>query len=119
MYKQLEESVQFLRSAGMDAPEIGIVLGTGLNKLLDSVDVKVSVSYADIPHFPISTVEFHKGNLIYGYIHGKAVIIMQGRFHFYEGYTMQQIVYPVRVMKMLGIKLFVFVQCCRRNKYFV
>ena len=71
MYKQLEESVQFLRSAGMDAPEIGIVLGTGLNKILDSVDVKVSVSYADIPHFPISTVEFHKGNLIYGYIHGK------------------------------------------------
>ena len=103
MYKQLQESVQFLKSAGMEAPQIGIVLGTGLNKILDSVDVKVSVSYADIPHFPISTVEFHKGNLIYGYIDKKPVIIMQGRFHFYEGYSMQQIVFPIRVMKLLGV----------------
>ncbi len=85
-------------------PEIGVVLGTGLNKLLRYTDNIQSFFYSQIPHFPVSTVEFHKGNLVCGTIGAKKVLCMQGRFHFYEGYTMQQIVFPIRVMKMLGIK---------------
>jgi|SRR6185312_4639306 len=85
-------------------PEIGIVLGTGLNYLLNYVDIKQTIPYIEIPGFCASTVEFHKGNLIYGTISDKNVLIMHGRFHSYEGYSMQQIVFPVRVMKLLGVK---------------
>jgi len=85
-------------------PEIGIVLGTGLNRLINYVDIIENIPYTDIPNFPVSTVEFHKGNLIYGTLEGKKVLIMQGRFHVYEGYSMQQIVFPIRVMKQLGVK---------------
>ncbi|MDQ6608874.1 MAG: purine-nucleoside phosphorylase [Bacteroidota bacterium] len=97
----------YLIEQGFNKPDIGIVLGTGLNQLLNYVDVKQTISYEDIPGFPVSTVEFHKGNLIYGTIADKNVLIMQGRFHAYEGYSMQQIVFPIRVMKLLGVqKLF-------------
>ena len=97
----------YLVSKGIDAPGIGIVLGTGLHQVLNYVCVLQTLPYTDIPGFPVSTVEFHKGNLIYGTIENKSVLIMQGRFHAYEGYTMQQIVFPIRVMKLLGIeKLF-------------
>jgi purine-nucleoside phosphorylase len=85
-------------------PETGIVLGTGLHQLLNYTNVKETIPYADIPGFPVSTVEFHKGNLIYGTIANKNVLVMQGRFHAYEGYTPQQIVFPLRVMKLLGIQ---------------
>lgn len=101
---QLEESKSFLRSKGIDHADIGIVLGTGLHRLVDYIDVKQVISYADIPNFPVSTVEFHKGNLIYGKSENNTVLIMQGRFHAYEGYTMQQIVFPIRVMRLLGIQ---------------
>lgn len=84
--------------------EIGIVLGTGLHQLVNLVDVKRIIPYEEIPGFPVSTVEFHRGNLIYGTLAGKHVLVMQGRFHAYEGYTLQQIVFPVRVMKLLGIQ---------------
>ena len=89
---------------GVTQPETGIVLGTGLHQLLSYVEATQTIRYADIPGFPISTVEFHKGNLIYGTIADKSVLVMQGRFHAYEGYSMQQIVLPIRVMKLLGIK---------------
>jgi len=105
--EQLIKAKEFLNSKGIANAVTGIVLGTGLHQLLNYVDVKQTISYADIPGFPIVTVEFHKGNLIYGTIGGKNVLIMQGRFHAYEGYTMQQIVFPIRVMRLLGIqKLF-------------
>lgn len=94
----------YLIKQGITNPEIGIVLGTGLHQLINHTEVKLTIPYSDIPGFPISTVEFHKGILIYGSIAGKNVLIMQGRFHAYEGYTMQQIVFPIRVMKLLGIK---------------
>ena len=97
----------YLIEQGVTQPEVGIVLGTGLHQLLNHIDVKQTISYSDIPGFPVSTVEFHKGNLIYGTIDGRNVLVMQGRLHAYEGYTMQQIVFPIRVMKLLGIqKLF-------------
>ncbi|WP_121354777.1 purine-nucleoside phosphorylase [Flavisolibacter nicotianae] len=102
--EQFIKAKDFLNSKGIANAEIGIVLGTGLHQLLNHVDVKQTIPYAEIPNFPVSTVEFHKGHLIFGTIVGKNVLIMQGRFHAYEGYTMQQIVFPIRVMKLLGIE---------------
>jgi purine-nucleoside phosphorylase len=95
---------EYLVQKGITKPEIGIVLGTGLNHLLNYVDIKQTIPYTEIPGFCASTVEFHKGNLVYGSIENKNVLIMQGRFHSYEGYSMQQIVFPIRVMKLLGVK---------------
>ena len=83
---------------------MGIILGTGLSKILDHIDIQHEVSYNHIPNFPTATVEFHKGKLIYGTLEGKNVIVMQGRFHLYEGYTLTDVTYPVRVMHELGIK---------------
>lgn len=89
-------------------PEFGIILGTGLGAMTDDIIMHHSVAYADIPHFPVSTVESHSGRLIFGELAGRKVVAMQGRFHYYEGYSMEQVVFPVRVMKLLGIrKLFV------------
>lgn len=102
--EQFIKAKDFLNSKGIANAEIGIVLGTGLHQLLNHVDVKQTIPYAEIPNFPVSIVEFHKGHLIFGTIAGKNVLIMQGRFHAYEGYTMQQIVFPIRVMKLLGIE---------------
>ncbi|MGB5942832.1 MAG: purine-nucleoside phosphorylase [Leeuwenhoekiella sp.] len=104
MKQFIEESAQFLKKRGFETPEIGIILGTGLGQLLDKVDIESTVSYNHIPYFPTATVEFHRGKLIYGTLAGKKVIVMQGRFHVYEGYTMQDVTYPVRVMHELGIK---------------
>ena len=102
--EQLIKTKEFLLSQGFSDPEIGVVLGTGLNELLNSVEIITSIPYAEIPNFPVSTVEFHKGNLVYGKMANKKVLVMQGRFHAYEGYSMQQIVFPIRVMKLLGVK---------------
>ena len=85
------------------SPEVGIILGTGLGGLVDSIDIAASLDYSDIQGFPVSTVEGHKGRLIFGTLGGRRVVAMQGRFHYYEGYTPQQVVFPVRVMKLLGI----------------
>ena len=102
--EQIHKAVTFLKEKGISNPSIGIVLGTGLNSLITDINIEQSIPYSDIPGFPVSTVEFHKGNLIYGTVTGKNVLIMQGRFHAFEGYTMQQIVFPIRVMKLLGIQ---------------
>lgn len=100
----LKETVAFLKSRGVEAPEVGIVLGTGLGNLVEKIEVELELSYNVIPHFPIATVEFHFGKLIYGKIGGKQVLALQGRYHYYEGYSMEQVVFPVRVMKLLGVK---------------
>ena len=84
-------------------PEIGVVLGTGLSKFIDQVVISKEISYQDIPHFSASTVEYHAGKLIYGELAGKKVIVMQGRFHLYEGYSLEEVTFPVRVLKALGI----------------
>ncbi len=103
MPKYIQESVDYLKKKGFDSPEIGIVLGTGLGQLIDKVDIIASASYNLIPNFPTATVEFHKGKLIYGILEGKKVIVMQGRFHLYEGYTSYDVTFPIRVMHQLGI----------------
>lgn len=103
MIKQLQETTEYLQDKGFIKPEIGIILGTGLGKLIEHVNIIKEVSYNHIPNFPTATVEFHKGKLIYGTLSGKTVIVMQGRFHVYEGYTLQDVTYPVRVMQQLGI----------------
>lgn len=106
--KQLEESVTYLKNKGFDNPEFGIVLGTGLGKLVDAIENGIEAHYNHIPFFPLATVEFHTGKLIYGTIEGKKVVVMQGRFHLYEGYDFLDVTYPIRVMHMLGIqKLFI------------
>jgi purine-nucleoside phosphorylase len=104
MLKKIVESVEYIHEHAPFAPEVGIVLGTGLGGLVKEIDVKFSIDYSKIPHFPLSTVESHSGKLIFGELGGKRVIAMQGRFHFYEGYTLQEVTFPIRVMKMLGIK---------------
>lgn len=104
MTGRINESVDYLKSKGFGEPEVGIILGTGLGKLLDDVEIEVTASYNHIPYFPTATVEFHKGKLIFGTLAGKKVVIMQGRFHLYEGYSLFDVTFPVRVMKRLGMK---------------
>lgn len=104
MLNEIKKAQQYICNITDFKPEFGIVLGTGLGDLVKSIDVVCSISYADIPNFPISTVETHAGKLIFGYLAGKKVVAMQGRFHYYEGYDMHQIVFPIRVMYFLGIQ---------------
>jgi purine-nucleoside phosphorylase len=104
MLKILNEASDFIKSKIQDTPETGIILGTGLGGLVKEIETLVEIPYSEIPHFPVSTVQGHSGKLIFGKLGGKKVLAMQGRFHYYEGYTMQQVVFPVRVMKLLGIK---------------
>ncbi len=104
MLSYIEETTDYLKAKGFDSPEIGIILGTGLGQLLGHINILHEVSYNHIPNFPTATVEFHKGKLIYGMLEGKKVVVMQGRFHIYEGYTLQDVTYPVRIMEKLGVK---------------
>ncbi|MCO4821767.1 MAG: purine-nucleoside phosphorylase [Flavobacteriaceae bacterium] len=103
MIKYIEETTAYLREKGFDKPEIGIILGTGLGQLIAEITIIKEVSYNHIPNFPTATVEFHKGKLIYGELEGKKIMVMQGRFHLYEGYSLQDVTYPVRIMEKLGI----------------
>ena len=105
MLQIIKEVVAYLEKRGILKPEIGIILGTGLGaQFVKEIKNPIVINYNSIPHFPISTVEFHKGQLIYGDLKGKKVLAMQGRYHYYEGYSMQQITLPVRVMKFLGVR---------------
>ena len=99
----INETVEYLTDRGFKNAEVGIILGTGLGQLVDDIEIIKEISYNHIPNFPTATVEFHKGKLIYGLLEGKKVIVMQGRFHVYEGYTMQDVTFPVRIMEKLGI----------------
>lgn len=102
--QQLQETIDFLKSAGITHPEIGIVLGTGLGKLVNEISIEKEIAYSEIPNFPVATVEFHSGKLIYGELSGKKVLVMAGRFHLYEGYNAWEVTYGIRTMHGLGIK---------------
>jgi purine-nucleoside phosphorylase len=102
--KQLEDTVTYLQNKGFETPEVGIVLGTGLGKLAAEIQNPIVAYYNHIPFFPLATVEFHSGKLIYGKLEHKNIVAMQGRFHLYEGYDFMDITYPIRVMHQLGIK---------------
>lgn len=108
MLKKIIETVEYIKNNVPLQPEIGIILGTGLGGLVNEIDIKYVLPYEQIPNFPVSTVEGHSGKLIFGILGGKNVVAMQGRFHYYEGYSMQEVTFPVRVLKFIGIeKLFV------------
>ncbi len=109
---KIDESLKVIREKTDDSYPIGIILGTGLGGLVSEIEVTHEIDYSDIPHFPLSTVESHSGKLIFGKVNGKNVVAMQGRFHFYEGYSMQQITYPVRVMKFLGVETLIVSNAC-------
>jgi purine-nucleoside phosphorylase len=102
--EKINETVLFLKQSGFQQAAVGIVMGTGLGAMATKIETLISIPYSKVPNFPVATVEFHKGNLIYGFIGKVPVIAMQGRFHYYEGYSMQEISFPVRVMKELGIR---------------
>ncbi len=104
MLEKLRETVSYIKKQVDFEPEIGIVLGTGLGGLVDVIESVGTIKYEDIPHFPVSTVKGHAGQLMFGYINGKKVVAMQGRFHFYEGYKMQDLAIPIRTMYLLGVK---------------
>ncbi len=104
MMNAIKASAEYIKQRVAFEPEVGIILGTGLGGLVEHIEVEAAIPYAEIPNFPTSTVEGHSGRLIFGTLGGKKVVAMQGRFHYYEGYTAQQVVFPVRVMKLLGIK---------------
>ncbi|MEE2954195.1 MAG: purine-nucleoside phosphorylase [Bacteroidota bacterium] len=104
MLKQITKISDFLLKKTNTQPEIGIILGTGLGGLISEIKINHTIDYQDIPNFPISTVEGHSGRMIFGVLSGKNVMVMQGRFHFYEGYNMQEVTLPVRIMYMMGIE---------------
>ena len=104
MLKKIQATAEFIKERIPNEPEVGIILGTGLGGLATKIDVEKELEYSEIPNFPISTVEGHSGKLIFGKLGGKNVVAMKGRFHFYEGYDMNQVTFPVRVMKLIGIK---------------
>jgi len=107
MLTAIKEAVSFIREKIKDTPEKAIILGTGLGKIVEHLEVDCVIAYETIPHFPVSTVEGHAGKLISGTLGSTRVLVMQGRFHFYEGYTMEEVIFPIRVMKFLGIKTLV------------
>jgi purine-nucleoside phosphorylase len=102
--QHIQDAVGYIRTQTPMTPAAGIILGTGLGALVDEVDIEVTIDYSDIPHFPVSTVESHDGKLIFGTLSGKQVVVMQGRFHYYEGYSLAQVTFPVRVMHALGVR---------------
>jgi purine-nucleoside phosphorylase len=112
LISKINETLNVIKEKTKDEYPVGIILGTGLGGLVKDINIELEIDYSDLPHFPLSTVESHKGKLIFGNIFNKKVVAMQGRFHFYEGYTMQQITYPVRVMKFLGVKTLLVSNAC-------
>ncbi len=119
MREKIDETVKVIREKTNFEPKIGIILGTGLGKLVQSIKEEVSISYKDLPNFPVSTVESHEGRLIFGTLSGKSVVAMQGRFHWYEGYSMQEVTFPVRVLKALGCDILIVSNACGGvNSYF-
>ncbi len=104
---EIKDAVDFIRTKTRATPAIGIILGTGLGALADEIEKDLSISYDEIPHFPVSTVESHAGRFLFGKLGGKDVIAMQGRFHYYEGYDLRQVTFPVRVMKEIGVKILI------------
>jgi purine-nucleoside phosphorylase len=112
IFEMAEEARAAIAAQWGRKPDLGIILGTGLGKLVDSIEIETTLSYDQIPHFPVSTVETHAGKLILGRLSGKSIVAMQGRFHYYEGYGMQQVAFPVRVMKLMGVHTLVVSNAC-------
>jgi len=112
MFDMIAESTGFIKNKAALVPKIGIILGTGLGSLADGIDIMTKIEYDAIPHFPVSTVESHHGRLLFGFLREKPVVAMQGRFHYYEGYSMTRITFPVRVMKALGIETLIVSNAC-------
>jgi len=112
MLEKIQQSTDYIRNNGGFDCSIGIILGTGLGSLVKYIDIKASIEYTELPNFPEATVEFHQGRLIFGYLEGKKVVVMDGRFHYYEGYSLQQITFPIRVMKMLGVTTLLVSNAC-------
>ncbi|HET7578437.1 MAG TPA: purine-nucleoside phosphorylase [Bacillales bacterium] len=110
--RKMEEAVQTIEEKIDVKPEVGLILGSGLGDLADEIEFPVKIKYSDIPHFPVSTVAGHAGQLVIGQLHGVNVLAMQGRFHFYEGYSMKEVTFPVRVMKGLGVETLVVTNAC-------
>ena len=104
---QIEIAFEYIKNLYEETPEVGIILGTGLGQLIRYIDIEAEIPYDEIPYFPLSTVESHQGRLICGELSGKKVVAMQGRFHYYEGYSMKEVTFPVRVMKKLGVRVLV------------
>jgi purine-nucleoside phosphorylase len=103
MYEKIQETKKFIHKTAGYAPEIGIVLGTGLGNFTNQIEILKTIPYAEIPNFPVSTVQGHQGEMIFGKVKDKTIVALKGRFHYYEGYSMQQVTFPIRVMKSLGI----------------
>ncbi|MCA9730675.1 MAG: purine-nucleoside phosphorylase [Deferribacteres bacterium] len=112
LLKKLNETKVFLDSKTRLKPTVGIILGTGLGGLVSEIDIETAIPYSEIPHFPLSTVETHEGRLLFGHLSGKNVVAMQGRFHLYEGYSMQKITFPVRLMKQMGCTTLIVSNAC-------
>ncbi len=110
--QRIREAADYIRRHLTDTPRIGIVLGTGLGKLGEAIDLETALDYEDIPHFPVSTVESHHGRLLIGRLEGKYVVAMQGRFHYYEGYSLREVTFPIRVMKLLGVETLILSNAC-------
>jgi len=108
----VHEAVAYIRSRSTSAPRVGLILGSGLGSLADEISGAVKIAYSDIPHFPVTTVQGHSGCLVVGELEGQQVVAMQGRFHYYEGYSMQQLTFPVRVMRELGVEALVLTNAC-------
>ena len=112
LWDRMEEAAAAIRGAAVDAPKLGIIMGTGLGSLGDGISVKGEIGYDRIPHFPVSTVESHDGKLLFGTLEGQSVIAMAGRFHCYEGYSLEQVTFPVRVMARLGVSSLIVSNAC-------
>lgn len=112
MLNKIKEAAEYIRGQHHSLPKYGIILGTGLGALAAEIQVEYTIPYENIPHFPVSTVESHKGRLLLGTLERKSVVVMQGRFHYYEGYNLQQVTFPVRVMKALGIEALFISNAC-------
>jgi len=112
MLKKIKDAAEYLVNRGIGEAKIGIVLGTGLEKLVQHIEIVKRIAYKDIPHFPESRMELHSGQFIFGFLAGKKVLVMQGRFHFYEGHSMQEVTFPIRVMKLLGVETLLLSNAC-------
>jgi purine-nucleoside phosphorylase len=109
---RIEQAVEHVRGHGDWDPEVGVVLGTGLGALITDIEIDQAIDYAEIPHFPVSTVESHNGRLVFGKLQGRSVMAMEGRFHYYEGYTMEQVTFPIRVMQKMGVETLIVSNAC-------
>jgi purine-nucleoside phosphorylase len=112
LYEKIEEAAEVVRKAFAEPPRVAMVLGTGLGGLVEQIEVKASIDYGDIPHFPVSTATSHRGRLVCGHLDGVPVVAMEGRFHMYEGYPLKQITLPIRVFKRLGAELLIVSNAC-------